>query len=175
MQLIIPGANCAGWHNRFTLHILPRARIGKGMQQAEMNLGVMSTCTRYTWNGYSELDEITYTTWDILRKIARFRLFAVLILQTSSQFRQMLKPRASRDHTNCDGVLQQVYTLQTSLNTISSKWHKFFKSWNPHHRSWKNTKIFEDNQLQAWDMTEASHSNGGGQRTPNNITTNLTE
>jgi len=28
------------------------------MQQAEMNLGVMNTCRGYTWNSYSELDEI---------------------------------------------------------------------------------------------------------------------
>jgi hypothetical protein len=87
MQLIIPDRNCAGRHNLFTLHFLPRTQTGTGMQQAEMNLGVMNTCSRrYTWNGYSDLDEITYNMWDILRKIARFRLFTVWILQTSSQF-----------------------------------------------------------------------------------------
>ena len=85
-QLIIPDMNCPDCHNLFTLHFLSRTQKGTGMQQAEMNLGVMNTCRGYTWNSYSELDEITYSMWDILRKIARFRLFAVLILQTSSQF-----------------------------------------------------------------------------------------
>jgi hypothetical protein len=52
------------------------------MQEAEINLGVMNTRRRYTRNGYSELDEITYGMWDILRKTARLRLFAVMILDT---------------------------------------------------------------------------------------------
>jgi hypothetical protein len=39
----------------------------------------------------------------------------------------------------------------------------------------KNTKIFYDIELQASDMTESSHSNGSGERTPNDITTNLSE
>jgi hypothetical protein len=39
----------------------------------------------------------------------------------------------------------------------------------------KNTKIFEDNELQAWDKTEPSHNNGGGRRTPIDITTYITE
>ena len=30
----------------------------------------------------------------------------------------------------------------------------------------QNTKMFKDNELQTWDMTESSHNNGGGQRTP---------